>query len=293
MSGFSAEWLSLREPADARARAGRLLERLRSDRAQGADLSVIDLGCGTGANLRYLARRLGGRQRWLAVDDDDDLLLCLPNRLHAWATGEGLTCTGAGAALVIAGEAFHCTVETIRLDASSRLNDIDIGRRAIVTGSALLDLVSERWLDEIAERCGAASASMLFALSYDGRMNFDPADGFDERVRQCVNRHQLTDKGFGPALGPAAAATAARIFEKAGYRTEREPSDWLIGPGERELQQALLAGWHGAAIDVEPDARDSLAAWIERRIALVESGRSTIRVGHQDIVAVPRSLDFS
>ena len=61
--GFSSEWLALREPADARARdAGlsvQLAQRLLLARRARAESPVparfIDLACGTGANLRYLA----------------------------------------------------------------------------------------------------------------------------------------------------------------------------------------------------------------------------------------------
>ncbi|MDJ0891981.1 MAG: class I SAM-dependent methyltransferase, partial [Gammaproteobacteria bacterium] len=73
MSGFSGEWLALREPVDDRSRSGTLVTRL-SARAPEGRLRVLDLGAGTGANLRYLAPRLGGEQEWLLVDHDSSLL---------------------------------------------------------------------------------------------------------------------------------------------------------------------------------------------------------------------------
>ena len=64
-AGFSAEWLSLREPFDCAARAAAAaqpqmkahLARLKSRRRPS---SVLDLACGQGANLRVLAPQLGG-----------------------------------------------------------------------------------------------------------------------------------------------------------------------------------------------------------------------------------------
>ena len=64
MSGFSAEWLALREPLDARSRSAELVARLRADAPDGTR-RIVDLATGTGANLRYLAPRLGGDQDWL------------------------------------------------------------------------------------------------------------------------------------------------------------------------------------------------------------------------------------
>ncbi len=53
--------------------------------------------------------------------------------------------------------------------------------RALVTASALLDLVSERWLRALAARCAGHGAAVLFALSYDGRIVCSPEDPDDGR----------------------------------------------------------------------------------------------------------------
>ncbi|WP_382325041.1 hypothetical protein ACFJI0_11525 [Hydrogenophaga sp. UC242_53] len=82
MSGahFSADWLQQREPFDTAARdeAARHLQLAARFHAMappaGTPWRVIDLGCGTGANQRWLAPRLGGPQQWLVVDHDAALL---------------------------------------------------------------------------------------------------------------------------------------------------------------------------------------------------------------------------
>ena len=77
VSGFSAEWLALREPFDAAARSAASIAELRAHVARGtaaAPLAVVDLGAGAGSNLRYLAPLLGGVQRWRLADHDPKLL---------------------------------------------------------------------------------------------------------------------------------------------------------------------------------------------------------------------------
>ncbi|HKH34927.1 MAG TPA: hypothetical protein VKA80_12340, partial [Beijerinckiaceae bacterium] len=64
MSGFSADWLALREPADHRARNRELLAQLRARFAGQEAVTVVDLGSGTGSNLRACAPQLAPRQRW-------------------------------------------------------------------------------------------------------------------------------------------------------------------------------------------------------------------------------------
>ena len=57
---FTLDWLALREPVDHRSRSELALAGLRDWwRARRAS-RVVDLGCGTGSNLRYLAPRLAG-----------------------------------------------------------------------------------------------------------------------------------------------------------------------------------------------------------------------------------------
>ena len=79
----------------------------------------------------------------------------------------------------------------------------------LVTASALLDLVSADWIDDLAGDCAAVGCAALFALNYDGRVRWCPVLALDAVVRALVNRHQRRDKGFGPAAGPAAASVAA------------------------------------------------------------------------------------
>ena len=67
----SSEWLRLREPADAAARASELVEKVRSYLPIHGGATIHDLGCGTGSMARWLAVRLPGPQlRRLAHDRD-------------------------------------------------------------------------------------------------------------------------------------------------------------------------------------------------------------------------------
>ena len=64
-----ADWLALREPADAAARSAELVDRL----ALRSPLLIHDLGSGTGSMARWLAPRLPAPQRWVLQREDDRL----------------------------------------------------------------------------------------------------------------------------------------------------------------------------------------------------------------------------
>jgi hypothetical protein len=157
----------------------------------------------------------------------------------------------------------------------------------LVTASALLDLVSEGWLDRLIVEIAARAIPIYAALSYDGRIAIDPADPLDDAIIAAVNAHQRTDKGFGPALGPAAASFAIARFEELGYSVVHGESDWVIGRDDRDMQIEILAGWASAARELGNLPLADTVEWLTRRRDAVKAGRSSIRVGHVDIFAKP------
>jgi trans-aconitate methyltransferase len=85
MTGFSTEWLRLRESADLAARNPEIANAVSARFALREAVSVVDLGCGTGANLRATASLLPNRQSWRLVDSDQSLLDAARDELSRWA----------------------------------------------------------------------------------------------------------------------------------------------------------------------------------------------------------------
>jgi hypothetical protein len=281
MDNSLATWLRLREPADAAARSESLTEWIAAALPRDQPIRAVDLATGTGANLRYLAPRLPNRQRWLVVDRDAVLLGLIADFTSSWAAARHYDVRTSANGCVIRGERLECDVETRQLDLGSSMEvDLFAGRH-LVTASALLDLVSERWLRALAAHCRAAGAAALFAITYNGSSSCSPAEPEDEMIRDLLNRHQKRDKGLsGPAAGPGAAECAARCFEEVGYRVRTEPSDWMLGSAERELQRRLVEGWADAAMEMPDCDAPTIGGWRDRRIAHLDAGRSRIVVGH-------------
>ena len=265
MSGFSADWLALREPYDGRARNRDVLDSVATAAAAGDAVAVVDLACGIGSTLRAVAPRLPPRQDWRLVDNDLSLL------------------ARAAAGKAIPGIA----VTRIPVDLARDLEAALDGRVSLVTASALLDLVSAEWLDRLVIEVAARHLPFYAALNYDGRVSFDPADPLDAAVIAAVNLHQQTDKGFGPALGPGAAEAAIKRFQAADYAVVHGRSDWHLLPRDHDVQRDMLAGWAGAAREIGAVSLPDAAAWLTRRRDLLAAGRSTIKVGHVDIFARP------
>jgi glycosyltransferase involved in cell wall biosynthesis/SAM-dependent methyltransferase len=283
-----AQWLRVREPADVAARSDALTRALAEAIAPGEPLRLLDLGTGTGSNIRYLAQRLRATQRWLAVDRSAALLAELPGRMASWAAASGYAASADERRCVVRGTDFACEIETLESDVGTLDDHRIFAGRHIVTASALLDLVSESWLRALAAHCRGEGAAALFAITYNGRFTCTPADPWDEQVRDLMNRHQRRDKGLGgPAAGPDAGSVAEQCFLQEGYRVRREPSDWVLGSTDRDVQRLLIDGWADAAREMAPDRAAAIMRWRDRRLEHVEAGRSHLVVGHDDLAAWP------
>lgn len=250
--GFSAEWLALREPADRVARDPALARR--ACKAAGAEPLILDLGCGTGATWRALTPLLPAGARWYLVDSDPMLL---------------------AAAAAAAGD----SAETIEADIGD-LSSLPLDGVTLVTASALLDLVPDTWLQELARRL---TVPFYAALNYSGVMRWSPADPRDGTISAYFNRDQRRDKGLGPALGPEAGGQAARILTAAGFASHLADSPWHLGPESAGLQRELTDGIAAAA--AQAGAAGAIA-WGKDRRDLAAS--STCMIGHSDILALPR-----
>jgi methyltransferase family protein len=265
MTAFSADWLTLREPFDSHARNPSVLDAVATSLATLPSVRIVDLACGTGSTLRAMSARLPHRQNWRLVDNDLGLLA------RATATDHS----------------DDVVITAVPLDLNRDLEAALDGPVDLVTTSALLDLVSEPWLERLAVEIAARAIPLYAALSYDGTVDLAPRDPLDAAIVAAINAHQRTDKGFGPALGPAAADAAIARFQSLGYSVKHGRSDWVIGPQDQDMQHEILAGWAHAARELDALTLPDTAAWLTRRRDFVAAGRSSLRVGHIDIFATP------
>lgn len=297
---FSADWLRLREPFDAAAREQAAAElwltsRLSAWRPQGpGPWRVIDLACGTGANLRWLAPRLGGSQQWLVVDHDAQLLHRWPELL---APAGGLPDEPTGTdgepdltrPLALAGAGFEAAIVRQQMDLMAGLEALPWHAADLVTASALLDLVGLDWLHRLVRASAASGVALLMSLNVDGRHVWAPEDELDDTVGRLFADHQRRNKGLGPALGSAAVDALQATLGAAGYRVFCAASDWWVdGSGGAQplaLQSALIDGMAAAAGEQSPASAAAVRAWRQRRLAVASEAR--LRVGHLDLLALP------
>ncbi|MFC9126226.1 class I SAM-dependent methyltransferase [Streptomyces sp. NPDC057099] len=266
---YAPEWLELREPADAAARAHDLLDPLRIRLANlpgKSGVAIHDLGCGTGSMGRWLAPRLDGAQHWVLHDRD-------PYLLHFAAVASPRS----------AADGSRVSVETRRGDVA-RLTPDALKGASLVTASALLDVLTRDEIDTLAAACAGAGCPALLTLSVAGRVELTPSHPLDTEIAQAFNEHQRRDG----LLGPDAVTAAAEAFSEQGATVRLHPSPWRLGPEQAALTEQWLRGWVGAAVEQRPDLRDRADTYLAERLAACAAGELRVLVHHTDLLALSR-----
>ncbi len=272
MSGFSVDWLDLREAADRRARDNELLDRakqwLQDDPSSNRDATVVDLGAGTGSTLRaFIESGESGSftPRWRLVDQDVQLL-AEARRRHGSS---------------------HA-VEIHEMDLVN-ISELPLSGARLVTASALFDLVSAKFVDDIFTalqvQCRQQPGGLYAALNYNGETRWTPTHPSDDAVLTAFNRDQRRDKGFGPALGPDACDYLERKFAHAGFEVSSASSPWILDGADSDLVSALTSGIAAAVVDDPTLDSLCLQDWLEFRQAHLDRGSCI--VGHTDLLALP------
>jgi len=266
----SPAWLALREPADAEARAPDLVAQARRHLPADGRLMIHDLGCGTGAMRRWLAAQLPGPQHWIMSDRDAELLAV------AAADLPGVAADGAAV-----------TGETRQRDIT-RLDAGDLAGAALITASALLDMLTADELDRFVTACAGAGCPAMVTISVVGRVDLTPDDPLDKLVADAFNAHQRRTAGGRRLLGPDAVRAAVDAFTRLGFDVLVRPSPWRLGAAHADLTAEWFAGWVTAAREQRPELTGAIAAYTRRRLAEAAAGRLGVTVHHQDLLALPR-----
>lgn len=280
MSGFSPEWLALREPVDHRSRDQQLAERVREHFAGRREVKVVDLGCGTGSNLRGTYHLLPGEQHWTLVDYDPRLLAAARETILAWGDASEVPLTGSRDDLIVSKSGKRLHIRLRQADLNADLGSALGSAPDLVTASAFFDLCSADFITRLAAEIATRRAGFFTVLTYNGEQSWTPAHPADERLLAAFTKHQGGDKGFGPSAGPSAPAALITAFRSAGYVVHEGDSPWRMATSDAQLIADLASGFAAAVAETGEVDAATIAAWsgIKRTAAIV---------GHTDTFALP------
>jgi hypothetical protein len=244
-------------------------------RTEQRGVRLIDLGCGSGSNLRALATSLPAQQHWTLVDYDPLLLTAARDALVAWAD----EVTSDSTILTLRKNNKTIEIEFAQVDLARDIERVLAWPADVITAAAFFDLVAEPWLIRF---CQALRTTLYTVLTYDGTEQWLPAHTADASILKAFHAHQKTDKGFGVAAGPDAAAIMQRELAARGFQVTLAPSPWKIDQTEAAFIHALATGSAAAVRETGLLNTQELDQWLAARVTAQHC-----TVGHWDILATP------
>lgn len=286
MTSFSTDWLSLREDADHRSRnsflQGQVLKYLdKIGSSKNSPLHIIDLGSGTGSNLRALAPLIHHHQKWTLIDYDPLLLNAARDKICVWAdsiTDKAHHSNDVTRPVTLVKNNYEITVQFLQKDLASDLQFGISESVDLITAAAFFDLVALDWLDQF---CKALKISLYTVLTYNGKETWLPSDPIDTEILKAFHHHQGSDKGFGNALGPLALKTLEQLLKKEGFQVETGSSPWVLNPNDSLLIQELAAGTAKAVAETNLVSSKIAQQWGEQR-----AQSQQCEIGHDDLFAI-------
>ncbi len=221
---------------------------------------IIDLGCGTGTNYRYLRRNNGSETPWLGVDSDGDALE------------------------IAAGELAGTLVRFELADLATDLLLLPTSEDVAITASAFLDITSEDWIDRFANL--VAGSPLLISMTASGASAWDPIDDMDEAIEICLQNHREADHGFGPAAGLSAARFLAEQLIARKCSVSLEASDWSVDHKDREVMATLIDGVRRRALSQLP--HNQVERWAATRRQQNQTGVLKLMLPHLDLLSLPQ-----
>lgn len=290
MNTFSADWLSLRESVDHRSRNLLLQEKVIDYLHQIADskdgaIQIVDLGSGTGSNLRALAPLIHRNQQWTLIDYDPLLLNSARQKLCVWADNtlpnvnkndsDDFTTVKP---LTLIKNQHQITVDFLQNDLAKNLPDALSKPADLITAAAFFDLVAFDWLEEF---CKLLQSPLYTVLTYNGKERWLPEDPRDTEILKAFHAHQARDKGFGPSAGPLALGVLRQLLAQRDFQIKTGASPWMLGPDDYVLIAELARGSAKAVAETKLVNHETAEQWGEHR-----SQSPWCEIGHDDLFAV-------
>ena len=139
------------------------------------------------------------------------------------------------------------TVETRQGDIT-RLTAADLAGAALVTASALLDMLTARRVERIVAACAGAGCPALLTLSVSAGSSSPRPIRSTPRSRGVQRPPAPHRRRPAPARPGRGRRRGRRVRAGTAPRRAVRPSPWRLGPDQAELVSEWFAGWLAAAV---------------------------------------------
>ena len=260
MHEFNNNWLIQREKIDSLSRSKIAISKINNFIKNKDKISIIDLGCGTGSNYRYLSPKIKKKQSWDMLDISLKSINYFKEDISKSKKVDN--------------------VKFIKTNVIKNIKKIDFNNYDIVTGSAFLDIMPNSWFRDF-YNLNINSKIIYFSINYDGFFKFFPKHKDDGLVLKLFNSDQKSDKGIGlKAVGPNCSKIINSMFTKT-HKTFILKSDWKV-ENNKDFQLTFIKFCE----DVVSKSNKNYKEWIHFRKDNILKNKSKIILRNKDFLAL-------
>lgn len=283
---FDPNWLQERYRFDEEARNKQLEWTCVNQFAFRDHLQIVDLGSGTGANLRYYLEQFPQNQSWYCVEEDIALKVPFWEHARQMAIDLDYAIEQEGELMKLTKPGHEVLIHFVHGNLLKVDELVDLLRTDLVLANAVFDLFSKEQFATLVQVLSHHSLSMLFTLNYVG-MDFSPSTEADDHYIGQYNAHMQREQAFGRGMGPASSREMEAVLKEALAQVEVGESLWQIGNQEQVMMGFLLGFFEGALSDWWDDEAEKIALekWLLEKKQQVAEEALAAEVYHLDILA--------
>ena len=284
------QWLAHRFACDAEARHPEIEHKFLSFFEQHqTPLKLVDVGSGTGANVRYYFDRIPHQQEWILVEQDARLRDDCRQSLAHFAEQRGYDWQPQNDTFQLTDGQKTATVTFVPGHIERIEQLVDLSQTDVVTANAVFDLVPFEQFDALVGKLVQHDVCLLATLNYY-ETSFLPFSEHDHRFVGWYHMHMKRPQPMGIAMGADCSEEMLDLLAQHHMMIEQEGSQWHLKKNATTMHHYLLHFIEHAVaeLNLSADEQQDVERWLEHKKKLCRERELEIIVDHSDIFAYPR-----
>ena len=282
---FSKSWINMRIHYDDLARSTILIDFVKKQNIS-KNYTLIDMCTGSGSFLIWTLKRGLQFKNNILIDNDMNLLKSIKRNLRHYLKNIFTIKSSTNNLNLLINDSLQkeSNVKIKRADCDTYpINDKD---KYVISYSAALDLMSKSSIDTSLEKVNKNNI-LFYSLCFDGTIKWKSSHPFDKYISSFFNNHQMSDKGFGKALGYKSISFTTQRAKELGYEVTIADSSWMISNKydqdkvflKRYILDIKKALYHMEGID-----KSMLRKWYSDKLDQIMNKKTKAHIGHKDIL---------
>ena len=262
MHKFENSWLYQREKIDNQSKNLSLINIINNALKNIENISILDLGTGTGSNFRFLSKKITHKnQFWTLMDISKSSLQEAKRNIISNNKIKSVSFKN------------HNIIKNIK--------NINFNKYDLVAGSAFLDIMPNSWF-KVFHKLNQDTKIIYFSINYDGYFKFYPRHNFDNNMLKLFNKDQRSKKdGKVNAVGPDCGEIIMSHFSKT-HKTYLLNSNW-VDIRNKNFQLMFLDFCKNI---IHKNKDYALEEWLEFKKEKIIKNQSKLLVRNKDFLAI-------